>query len=156
MDQDQAREGYHAALQLVSNGAKTIWDSFRSLLLANTVLIGLAGATLKLYPQFHGLVLILGILGLVVCVTWALITARHFDYYKYSYAWARKYEEVALGSGDHIVQMGKSFAEGSSVAPPGIGPTRMRWASRLFRIEYLMYVVVIAFVIVYGYLLKAA
>jgi hypothetical protein len=52
MDHDQASEGYRAAIQLISHNAKIIWDSFRSLLAANTVLIGLAGAVLKLYPQF--------------------------------------------------------------------------------------------------------
>lgn len=154
MDENQAREGYRAALQLISTDAKAIWDSFRSLLAANTVFIGLAGAVLKLYPQFRDLAVILSILGIVVCIAWALITVRHFDHYKYCYAWARKYEHVALGP-SHITQAGKTFAEGGSVTVEGVH-ARMTWASRLFRIEYLMYVVIATFGIVYVYLLKAA
>ncbi len=151
---EQAREGYHAAIQLISTDAKAIWDSFRSLLAANTIFVGLAGAVLKLYPQFKELPMILAILGLVVCVAWLLITVRHFDHYKYCYAWARKYEQKALGPG-HIVQAGKTFAEGGSVTVEGVH-ARMTWASRLFRIEYLMYVVIATFAVVYVYLLKAA
>lgn len=156
LDENQAREGYRASIQLISTDAKAIWDSFRSLLAANTVFVGLAGAVLKLYPQFKTLALILGVLGIIVCVAWLLITLRHFDHYKYSYAWARKYEKVALGSAEHITQIGKTFAEGSAVTIEGIEPARMRWASRLFRIEWLTYVVILAFVIVYVYLLRAA
>ena len=36
MDENQAREGYRAAIQLISHDAKIISDSFRSLLAANT------------------------------------------------------------------------------------------------------------------------
>jgi hypothetical protein len=42
------------------------------------------------------------------------------------------------------------------VSVEGIDPARMTWASRLFRAEYLMYLVVFAFAIVYAYLLRVA
>jgi hypothetical protein len=45
-----------------------IWDSFRALLGANTVLVGLAGTVLKAYPEFRSLTIILAGLGIVVAV----------------------------------------------------------------------------------------
>src|SRR5262245_8774693 len=109
------REGYRAALQLVSQDAKSIWDSFRSILAANTVLIGLAGAVLKFYPDSSPLARILGIAGLVICIVWTLINMRLFAFYNFYFAWARKYERDGLGSDDHVVQNGRQFAEGATV-----------------------------------------
>ena len=155
MDAAAAREGYRAALQMVSHESKVAWDSFRALLAANTVLVGLIGAILKLYPNFSALKLALEIAGLVICIAWALITARSFDYYKYWFAWARKYEKDALASEKNMIQCGKSFSEGESVNE--VTPTqRLRWASRLFRIEWLAYVVILGFVVIYAFLLSCA
>jgi len=154
MNQDEAREGYRTAIQLISHDAKNIWDSFRSILAANAVLIGLAGAVLKLYPSAKLLTGIVAFLGLIVCIAWILITIRNFAHYKYCFAWARKYEKVALGSEDHIVQEGKKFADGNrggEIAPPRLG-----WAGRVFRVERLIYAVIGAFILVYAFLLAAS
>lgn len=156
MDENQAREGYRAAIQMISHDAKMIWDSFRALLGANTVLVGLAGVVLKAYPEFKSLTIVLAVLGIVVAAAWALITARSFDYYRYCFAWARKYESLALGSNMHLIQCGKSFMDGSTVSLEGLNPVRLRWASRLFQVEWLIYVVILAFIIIYAYLLKVA
>ena len=156
MDEAQAREGYRAAIQMISHDAKMIWDSFRALLGANTVLVGLAGTVLKAYPEFRSLTIILAGLGIVVAVAWALITARSFAYYHYCFAWARKYESLALGSNMHLIQLGQTFAEGSTVPMEGLDPARLGWTSRLFRVEWLIYVVILAFVVVYVYLLVVA
>lgn len=154
MDAEQAREGYRTAVQLIGYEGKMIWDSFRSLLAADTVLVSLAGAVPKVYPKLVGLPALLAIVGLVVTAAWALITARNFDSYRYWFAWVRKYEAIALGSEDHLLQIGMRFAQGESVTV--VNQHRQRWASRLFRVEWLMYVVILAFGVVHGYLLFAS
>jgi hypothetical protein len=56
----------------------------------------------------------------------------------------------------HLIQLGRTFAEGSTVPLEGLDPARLGWASRLFRVEWLIYVVILAFVVVYVYLLVVA
>lgn len=72
------------------------------------------------------------------------------------FAWARTYEKEALGSPDHTVQLVKRFADGNAVTIEGTGSIRLRWATRLFRSEHLLYVVIAAFAVVYVYLVSAA
>ena len=154
MDERQALEGYRAALHMISQYSKIIWDSFRALLGANTVLVGLVGAVLKVYPEFKSLTVVLASLGILVAVAWALITARSCDYYRYCFAWARKYELLALGSNIHLIQYGQLFMDGNEVPKEVLDPPqRLRWPSRLFRVEWLMYGVIATFIAIYVYVL---
>jgi|SRR5262249_23453248 len=155
MKNDQAREGYRAALQMIGYQSKVVWDTFHSLLAANAILVGLSGAALKLYPQFTWLPRVLALLGLGVCVAWFLMTMRNFDYYRYYFAWARKYEGIAFGSDGHIIQRGKKFGDGESVDEID-EPKRMRWGSRLFNIQWLSYIVIAGFAVVYYCLLTGS
>jgi hypothetical protein len=141
---------------MISLTNKAIWDSFRSFLTANAVLVGLIGADLKLRPQPDPLLAKwLAWTGIIVSLTWAAITARNFDYHAYWYAWARKYERAALGSPEHMIQLGEKFSDGQPVTQ--VSPTqRLGWSSRLFRIGWLAYIPIAAFLIVYGYLLVLA
>jgi hypothetical protein len=152
METAQAVEGYRAAIQMIAHEARVIWDSFRALLAANTILVGLAGAAFKVYPEFKGLTQVLSVLGIVMAVSWGLINARARDYYRYWFAWARFYEKMALGSEDHMIQCGRKFSDGESVVVLD-SAKRMGWSSRLFRIEWLTYVVIVAFLVIYVYLL---
>jgi len=154
MDENQAREGYRATIQMISQAGKIVWDSFRALLAANTVIVGLAGTVLKVYPEYKSLTGVLAFLGILVAVAWMLITSRSFAYHRYCFAWARKYEAMALGSSDHFIQLGKKFMEGERVEVEGPAGLKLDWFSRLFKVEWLVYVVILAFIVVYAYLLK--
>ena len=155
MNPDQAREAYRAALQMIGHQSKLIWDTFQSLLAANAVFVGLSGAALKLGSQFVWLTKVLAGLGFLLCVAWVLIMMRNFDYYRYCYAWARKYERDALGGEAHMIQRGMRFSKGETVEEID-DPKRARWGSRLFRVEWLSYVVIGGFAVVYYYLFKTA
>ena len=76
------------------------------------------------------------------------------DYYRYWFAWARAFEPQALGD-FKMTREGKRYSEGETVIVDG-GSERMRWGSRLFKVEWLVYVVVIAIGLVHGFLLWRA
>ncbi len=152
MTPEQSREGYRAAIQMIGRESKIIWDSFRSLLAANAVLVGFAGAVFKLYPEHVNLTRILSCLGIIVCVAWALITVRAFGYYSYWFAWARKYELGALGSKEQMIQLGEKFSKGDSVEQLGANE-RFSWFARLFKIQWLAYLVITSFIVIYVYVL---
>lgn len=149
---DAAKEGYSAALQLNTKTAKTIWDVFRSLLAANAFLVAISGAIIKFYPDLLGLTKVLGALGILICIAWVLITMRNFDYYKYYFAWARELEKAAFGSKVEMVRLGEQFARGETVKLADHS-LRLRWGSRLFRIEWLIYVIIMGFTVIYIFVL---
>jgi uncharacterized membrane protein YesL len=150
MKPEEAREGYRAAIQMISHESKVIWDSFRSLITVNTIFVGFIGAVIKLYPDFRALVPLIAVLGVLVCVVWALITTRAFGYYGYWFAWARKYEKLTLGSEQHMIQQGKKFSDGETVTAV---QKRFPWFARLFRVQWLAYTVIGSFLVIYVYVL---
>jgi hypothetical protein len=54
-----------------------------------------------------------------------------------------------------MIQCGRKFSDGESVVVLD-SAKRMGWSSRLFRIEWLTYVVIVAFLVIYVYLLCEA
>lgn len=149
MDKDAAREGLRSAVQMIGTEAKAIWDSFRSMLAANAVLIGLLGAVLKLYAEMKPLAVFLAIVGIVICFAWMFITMRSFASFKYWIAWARKYEQIALGTEEGMFQQGRRFAEGETAKGLDQSESRMIWGGRMFKIQWLSYTVEAAFLVVY-------
>ena len=77
---------------------------------------------------------------------------RNFDFYKYYFAWARKFEEEAFGDDVTMIRKGAIFAKGNEVTDLG-SEIRLRWGSRLFKVEWLVYVVIVSFLSVYLFLL---
>jgi hypothetical protein len=151
---DQSSEGYRAALQMITYGGTLIWTIFRSLLATNALLLALTGAILNIYPDLKVFPILLSLLGLLVCASWILIMMRQMDYYRYWFAWARAFESQALGD-FKMIREGKRYSEGESVIING-SLERMRWGSRLFKVEWLVYIVVIAIGLVHGFLLWRA
>jgi hypothetical protein len=160
MDTDQkAREGYHAALQMISYQGVVIWSAFQSLLTANAVLIALAGAgaalkPLKLdLPLIKLLTIILCVLGLIVCLSWVLITARNRDHYHYWFAWARRYEKEIFESEVAMIQRGEAFSNGAYVEEVKM---IMGCVARLSKVLWLHFVVIAAFVVLWIYVFVLA
>jgi hypothetical protein len=153
---DAKKHGYDAALKLADESARTIWSVYTALLASNAFLLSFAAFLApRLAPracQASILTRVVGLLGAVICVAWFLITMRNFDFYKFYFAWARKFEEEAFGSAVTMVRQGATFAEGNKVTDLG-NALRLRWASRLFRVEWLVYVVIGSFLVIYVLLL---
>jgi C4-dicarboxylate transporter len=144
--------GYDTAIKFTDKISRTIWSVYGGLLATNGFLVSLAAfitsnVTFKVIP-----VKVLGVLGLILCITWFLITMRNFDYSRYYFAWAKKFETDAFGDTIEIVCGGATFAKGETVSI-GSSIERMRWGSRLFKVEWLIYVVIGIFTIIYGYLI---
>ncbi len=149
---DNARAGYDTAIKLTEKMSRTIWSVYGGLLATNGFLISLAAflasnVTFKVIP-----IKVLGVLGFLLCTTWFLITMRNFDFYRYYFAWARKFETDAFGDTVKIIRGGATFAQGET-SSIGSSIERMRWGSRLFKVEWLIYVVIGIFTIIYGYLI---
>jgi|694.fasta_scaffold04205_26 hypothetical protein len=109
---DNARVGYDTAIKFTDKISRTIWSVYGGLLATNGFLVSLAAfitsnVTFKVIP-----VKVLGVLGLILCITWFLITMRNFDYSRYYFAWAKKFETDAFGDTIEIVCGGATFAKG--------------------------------------------
>lgn len=149
---EAAKNGYAAALSLTDKNARTIWSVFSALLAVNAFLVSFAAFLFSFLGNPIFLSRIVGALGLLVCVAWALIMMRSFDFYSYYFSWARKFEKDAFGEAVEMVRLGQDFARGDTVKMDGEN-RRLRWGSRLFRVEWLVYVVIFSFAVVYAYIL---
>jgi hypothetical protein len=148
---DAARSAYEAALKLTDKTARTIWSVFSGLLAVNAFLISFAAFFFSSLCNPVSLTRIVGALGLLVCLAWALIMMRSFDFYAYYFAWARKFEKDAFGEAVEMIRCGQDFARGDTVNLEG-NKIRLRWGSRLFKVEWLVYTVIASFAIVYAYI----
>jgi len=149
---DEARNGYDAAVKFVDKEARTIWSVFTALLAVNAFLLSFAAFLVTYLKPSIALARGVGGLGLFVCVVWALMMMRNFDFYRYYFSWARKFEKDAFGDVVQMVRKGKDFARGDTVDIDGT-EIRLRCGSKLFRAEWLIYVVIAAFAVVYAYML---
>ena len=150
MDENK-KSGYDTAIKLTDKTARTIWSVYTALLASNAFLLSFAAFLAPKIGLGTTLVRLVGILGALICIAWFLITMRNFDFYKYYFAWARKFEKEAFGNDVTMVRSGATFAGGNEVKDLD-DPIRLRWGSRLFKVEWLVYVVIISFFIVYGFL----
>lgn len=146
------KSGYDTAIKLTDQIARTIWSVYTALLATNAFLLSFAAFVAPILSGGSALARLVGLLGALICIAWFLITMRNFDYFKYYFAWARKYEEEAFGDDVTMIRSGESFARGNEVNDLGAS-IRFRWGSRLFRVEWLVYVVIISFLSIYGYLI---
>ena len=148
MDAEQARAGYRAVMVMIAHESQLMWDSFRAFVNINSLLIAIAGVVYLYFPDLRFLPRILSLSGIILCAGWAMHTTRSYDYYKYWYAWMRKYEEVGLGSKSHVIQVGARYARGEEVTE--IEPSlRMRRLSRLFKTEWAAYLAIFSVALVH-------
>lgn len=143
-----AREGYRAALEMITYEGRQIWTVFRAMLAANAFLVALVGGITKVYPELTLLINGLPWLGIALCLAWLLITVRQFGFYRYWFAWARHLEAAGFGGGSRMVRDGRRFSDGEGVDVDG-GRERLNWLARLFRIQWLIYGFILLFVAIY-------
>jgi hypothetical protein len=149
---DRATEGYRTSLHQVAMASGLVWSVFAAMIATNALLVALIGAVITLYPQYAALTTVLPVAGIVICLAWALITMRHFDWVRYWYARAREYEKAAFEKVVTIVRDGEALSRGESVTVNGQS-FRMRWGSRLFRVEWLVHLIIVLFLVVHVMLL---
>lgn len=149
---ERAAEGYRTSLQKVSMASSLVWSVFAAMIATNAFLVALIGAVIKLYPQYAVLSTILPVAGILICLAWALITMRHFDWIRYWYARAREYEKSAFDKTVTSVRDGQAFSRGESITINGHA-SRMRWSSRLFRVEWLVHAIILLFLLIHVLLL---
>lgn len=147
-----AMDGYSDAVKFAIESAKSVWDVFRCMLSANSFIVILIGAIKHSFPNLASLSTVLGVFGILLCIAWVLLTRRIADYNRYYYAAARYLESAAFGPLVRTVRDGASYANGSEVQVDGKA-VQMRWGSKLFRVETLVYVVISSFVVIYAFLL---
>jgi hypothetical protein len=151
---EAAATGYETAIKLTDKTARTIWSIYGALLATNGFLISLSAFLLTQGKSLPIVIKGIGALGLLICLCWYLISLRTFDFYRFYFAWARKLEEDAFGTTVEMVRSGGAFARGDTCTI-GASSERMRWGSRLFKVEWLIYVVIATFAIIYSYLVLA-
>ena len=154
---DKIRTGYQAAIALIAYEGQVIWRAFATLLSANTAFTAIAGASLKLFPSLTYASRILAALGLLICVAWFLVLRRQFCYYRYWFAWARHFEKNGLGPEVRITTIGKTYGEGGTIDEDSSLPSlpQFGWTARVFRVEWLMTLIIVVFIVLYLIVLKA-
>lgn len=143
---------------LIAYEGQVIWRGFTALVAANTGLGVVAGAGIKVFPDFLLASRILSIAGIIVCFAWILTLRRQFCYYKYWYAWARHFEKKFLSPEIQMTTIGKTYGEGSTIESNENIPIikRFPFLVRVARVEWLMIIVVVVYLLLYALILFAS
>jgi hypothetical protein len=155
---EKLKTGYQASIALISTSGQMIWTSFSGMISANTALVALSGAILKIFPNLTFGSNILSTLGIIICIGWFFVLRRHFSYYRYWFAWARHLEKIGLSPEVRIISIGKVYGEGGSLEPDANTPIlpAFGWMGRAFKVETMMSIVIFVFVFIYSTLIYAS
>jgi len=152
-DEEKAKLGYQMAIEMITYEGQLIWRSFASMVTANSLIIALAGFGLKVFPGMAGQKLV-PCFGIAICVCWFLVISRQYGTYGYWFAWARALESEYLSPVVRTISVGAEFARGSAVTV-GTRKLRQNLLGRLFKVQWLTYVVILTFLLLYALLLMA-
>ncbi len=153
---EDARVGYQAAVQLWTYEGEQNWARFNVMLVANSIIIAVLGLVITGAQPSLSASVVLSIVGLILCLTWFLITKRGFDYQKYYVLSARELEEHFLSKVVTTASRGGTFADGHPVSIEiGGKPTsvRMSWWSRRASAGTISLIVILLFAVVYAFAL---
>jgi hypothetical protein len=145
--EDNIRVGYQMAIQLWTSESNVIWAKFGGMATAHTILLGTIGLGLTASSPMKFVPALLSCVGVVICLAWAAITRRSFNYLNYCIRYARSLERDGL-SPVSLVQSGRHAAKGRELASPSI-----RFRGRCPptpKVEVMVYWVVAAFIVAYG------
>jgi len=112
--QQDARIGYQVAINLWVYEGQLIWSRFNAMVVANGIILAAISVLLTTERVDWKPLVGLSALGIVLCLIWALMTARGFDYHDY---WIRSARELEKGHLNTVrtVSRGGEFAEGQQV-----------------------------------------
>ena len=151
-DFEDTRIGYQVAVDLSALYANAIWSMFNAMLLANSIVI--AGLTFIFTGQnsLSLLKILLPIIGLLLCITWLLLTKRSQEYSHYYTLSAREIEECYLSKNVKTLSRGGSFGRGETVIFCLDGKQtkrRMSMFARLIKAELVSYLIIMIFIVLY-------
>ncbi len=146
-DEEKAIIGYQSALQMISYEGQLIWRCFTATAMVNAFVILLGAAAAKLFPNLAGQKLI-PCFGIATCICWLLAITRQYSSYAYWFAWARKLEAAHLGPVVQMMSQGAAFARGQAVLV-GDQEQQMRWLGRWFKVQWLAYVIIVLYIVLY-------
>ena len=149
---EDARIGYQAAVDLWTYEGEQNWARFNVMLVANSIIIAVLGLSVTGPNGSPSISIVLSIVGLILCISWFIITKRGFDYQTYYVLSARELEERFLSDIVITTSRGGTFADGCPISIQIDGkPKRlqMSWWSRLSSAGSISLIVVLVFAIVY-------
>lgn len=113
---EKAKIGFDAAIKLITYEGALMWSTFRTMIAMQTFLVGVGGIFLKFVPGRSSVAvsIIVGFLGLILCLIWFVVTVRQATYYSYWFAHARALEKKYLGPEIAIITEGRRFADGET------------------------------------------
>jgi hypothetical protein len=112
--QQDARIGYQVAVNLWVYEGQLIWSRFNAMVVANGIILTATSVLLSSERLDCKPVVGLSASGIILCLIWALMMARGFDYHEY---WIRSARELEKGHLNPVktVSRGGEFAEGQQV-----------------------------------------
>jgi hypothetical protein len=150
---ENARVGYQAAVNLWIYEGSQIWSKFTAMIYANTIVLATIGIviTSSRAGDLGLLRIALGILGLVLCLSWILLTKRSFEYYNYWIFSSRELEENYLSDSVRTVSRGAVFADGQPVSFQTKPPIHHQASAKLpnIRIQTISYIIIAVFMGLY-------
>ncbi len=159
---EDARICYQVAVNLISYVGDQQWARSNVMLLANSVI--LAAISLRVTdqpfsPSSNISLIVLSIIGLILCVTWAVSIQRGFEFQTYYFTAARELEECFRFDIFKTLSRAGTFSNGDSISfrIGGQDETKqMSWLTQKASTESIIQIVIWVFVIVYmGALLQA-
>lgn len=157
INEKKAEIGLSAATEIIGSQKQVIWATVNTCVAFNSALLALLGAALQFSVIDSRLIIAVATLGSLATLAWGLIINRHFAYYAYFFAWAREYESAIHDESSHMIQLGVKYSQGNEVTLPISGSlVRMGWAARLFRVEWLIHIIVLSFLLLYLGLISKA
>lgn len=149
---ENAKIGYQATIDLWSYEGQLIWSKYNALLVANSIVLAVIGLSFN-SPNLSSLILVgMPISGVLLCITWFLLTKRGFDNYKYWIFSARELEEKYLNPPVKTVSRGGHFTEGKKVLIEIDNKNKnyqMSYISRKLKAEWSSYLVIGIFAVMY-------
>ena len=150
---ENARVGYQAAVSLWIYEGSQIWSKFTAMIYANTIVLATIGIviTSARASDLRVLRTALAILGLVLCLSWILLTKRSFEYYNYWIFSSREIEENYLSDAVQTVSRGAIFADGKQVSFQTRPALQHQASAQLpnIKIQTVSYVIIAVFMVLY-------
>lgn len=139
------------ATNIIGAQKQAIWATVNTCVAFNSALLALLAAAHQFSIINKNLIILVSILGCISAISWSLIINRHFAYYAYFFAWAREYEQSIHDDKNQMIQLGEKFSRGNEITlPVSNALIRMGWSARLFRVEWLVHIIAISFMLLYG------
>ena len=150
---ENARVGYQTTIDLYNMESEALHARFNAMILANSIMIGGIGLAIAGQRPLYAVACFLSFIGLPLCILWAHMTRRGFDYANYLIKSACELEEHYLGDIVQTLSRGGDFEKGKKVemqiSDPDYKP-QMSWFARRRTTQRTMFYVIVLFGVLYA------